>query len=373
MRDYIVCLFVLFFFCNCRHESKFAEIKNPVRRDTLQSLYTETFPLENIQASYVGNLFLKDKSIYFVDSKFCWIFEFDEEGKLKKRSLGQGNGPSELPTGMIDGFACLEDGSRFFVGPSNDCYVFDKHNQLKSKYVMQHRRLKDGEKMNYEDPSVYTLYYVNMIMKNHGDYLYYTVMLDHPLYNFMTSPEEYFKKAHILRKMNVHTGESEAVVGNYPEVYQKDPSLKHLNFVYYDIDKSGNFYITYEGASTIYTFDSNFQPLSAFGYAGRNMAHKEVVFHSIEDFQKGYMKNHEERGLYTGIEYIDETGVLFRTYQRGEGQDKDGLQIYKDRVLIGDVDVPKNFKILGYIPPYYYGTEGIDEENETILIQRFKL
>ena len=33
--------------------------------------------------------------------------------------------------------------------------------------------------------------------------------------------------------------------------------------------------------------------------------------------------------------------MLFRSYQKGDVADVDGLQIYRDGVLVGDVDVPK--------------------------------
>ncbi len=332
----------------------------------------QCIPLEHVGSSYVGTLSLTDKSVLFVDSRFCWIFEFALDGTLKQRYLGQGNGPTELAAGMIDGYAYLQDGSHFIVGPQNDCYVFDDNFNLKSQYVLQRENKRTNE-VEPENPDSYTLSYYNMGIKNFGNNLYTSVMLDHPTYNFIVSPKKYFGNAHILMEIDLQTGKLNAVKGNYPDRYLTDPSLRHLNFVFYDIDKSGNFYLTYEADSTIYTFDSNFKPLAAFGYAGKDMVKKEAVFHSLKEFRKGYEKNKQERGIYTDLQYIDETGVLFRSYQKGEGRLADGLQIYKDKVLIGDVDVPKNFKILGYILPYYYAWNGIDEENEKVVVYRFRL
>ncbi len=40
------------------------------------------------------------------------------------------------------------------------------------------------------------------------------------------------------------------------------------------------------------------------------------------------------------VEYVDETGLLFRSYRKGGGSATDGLQVYRDGVLVGDVDVP---------------------------------
>jgi len=41
--------------------------------------------------------------------------------------------------------------------------------------------------------------------------------------------------------------------------------------------------------------------------------------------------------------------------------------------LIADVDMPKNFKIAGYIKPYYYSQAIIDEEKEEMTVFKFKL
>lgn len=369
MKIFII-IFVAFIVNACQYEAqKFAGIKNYPKEDILQEIDMISLPLETVGSSYVGQLSVTDESILFIDSRFCWVFEFTPEGELKKRYLGQGNGPSELPAGMIDGYAYLQDGSHFFIGPGSNCYIYDENFKLKSRYILKYKK----GAVNPEQPDTYTLYYFNMCMKDYNDHLYCTVMLDDPIYNFILSPKEYFKNVHVLMSINLQTGELEAVKGNYPDIYQKDPSLRHLNFIAYDIDKSGNFNLTYEGDSIIYVFDSEFRPVTAFGYAGKDMVKKEAVFHSLEEFREGYAQNRRERGIYTGLKYVDETGVLFRSYQKGEGKDTDGLQIYKNNVLIGDVEVPKNFKVLGYIPPYYYGSDGINEENESIFIQRFQL
>lgn len=65
--------------------------------------------------------------------------------------------------------------------------------------------------------------------------------------------------------------------------------------------------------------------------------------------------------------------MLFRSYQKGIGCASDGLQIYQDGILIGDVDVPKGLKIMGYVKPYYYSYVLPNEEKEKLYLYRFKL
>jgi hypothetical protein len=49
------------------------------------------------------------------------------------------------------------------------------------------------------------------------------------------------------------------------------------------------------------------------------------------------------------------------------------LQVYMDDVLIADVDVPVNFRVSGFIAPYYYSNSFSNEDTEEIKLYRFML
>lgn len=55
--------------------------------------------------------------------------------------------------------------------------------------------------------------------------------------------------------------------------------------------------------------------------------------------------------------------------------EKDGLQIYKEGKLIADVSVPTNFRVMGYMAPYYYSyiIPNMDEEDNSLMLYRFRL
>jgi hypothetical protein len=369
----IICLFFLLTGFSCQNDSRkgvFASVKNEPPVNTIEELYLHAFMLEPIESSYVGDLLLSNNHIYFVDTKFCWVFQFDTSGVFRERFLGQGSGPVEIATGRIEGYAYLANDYTFYVGAGNDCYLFDENFNIKNSFI-----INKGNKENpsYDASWIYTLCYQNLIMRSYKDYLYYTIVSEYPSYNFIDSPKDYFQEAHILSKLNLTTGVVERVIGNYPDIYLKNKSLKQLSLVNFDIDHTGNFYISYEGDSLIYVFDEQFLPLTTYGYSGKRMEDKPKVFNTFDTFRKGYAQNRQERGYYTGIDYIDDTKTLFRTYRRGNDNVSDGLQIYKDGMLIGDIDVPAGFKILGYIAPYYYASKGIDEDNEAITIFRFTI
>ena len=374
MKNIKLFLFTLFLFLvyGCSKWStvyNFAPIQKYPKSISINSIKLEELELESIISSYVGKLFINNENIGFVDQRFCWVFMFDKDGMFIERHLGQGHGPMEIETGVIEGYALLNDGSYFFIGRSTDGHIFDEQFQRKETFIINRNANKNVK--GYEQPYFYTICYENLIMKNYGDYLYYNLFLAHPKYNFL-SASDYHKKAHIISKLNLQTGVMEQVLGHYPEIYAKDKSLRQLSFVNFDMDSNGNFYVSYEADSLIYTFDKDFSPLTTFGYRGSNMVDRRLIFNTIDEYNENYMQNRRERGMYNGLNYIDETGLLLRTYQKGSGTGG-GLQIYKQSVLIGDVDVPDGFKIIGYIAPYYYASCGIDEDNERIVLQRFKL
>ena len=74
---------------------------------------------------------------------------------------------------------------------------------------------------------------------------------------------------------------------------------------------------------------------------------------------------------YSSIKKVGE--YIFRTYKTGNEADPDRMQIYRDRTLAGDVKVPKDLTMMGYIAPYYYSRIIADEEKETLTIYRFTL
>ena len=76
--------------------------------------------------------------------------------------------------------------------------------------------------------------------------------------------------------------------------------------------------------------------------------------------------------LMPSFRRMNRTAILMVS-QKGGSQSTDGLQIYKDGVLLGDINVPKGLKVMGYVSPYYYSYVIADEEREIMYMYRFKL
>lgn len=361
---------------NNKSKNYFIAPVNNNRNVIYDSIKLDTISFQSIESSYIGFIRIVSNSIYFIDKRFGWIFEFDDKGGLQNRYLGIGNGPSELNTSIIDGYEYLSDGRHIFIGAGNDCHIF-KRNFIKEKSYIMEKRFKRANlnKNEYSPdmPEIYTLSYEKLTIRNHGNSLFFSVISEHPAFNFIRTPKKYFKDCRVIAQMNLSDGEITNMLGRYSPVYMDNPSFKQISLTSFDISKKGEFYVQQEADSLIYIYDQNYVIKESFGFQGKNMKMPTKVLANIDDFQRYYKEERQKNGFYNWVELIDETGVLFRSYKKSEDSSFDGLQIYKNKTLIADVEVPKGFKVVGYIPPFYYSNEYIDEENEKINIYKFKL
>ena len=142
--------------------------------------------------------------------------------------------------------------------------------------------------------------------------------------------------------------------------------------VIFDIDNKGDFYVSYEADTLIYVYDHDYKPITSFGYSGIDLDTEYMIIEDFETSRKNYRNMRNTKGFYKWLEY-DSSGLIFRSYSKGENNIADGLQIYKDYTLIGDVEVPKGFRVAGKIDNYFYSYIIIDEEKSNMRIYRFEL
>lgn len=369
--------FIILLSCNEQNVSDLYDVPATSKKAiVIEELMLDSLSLDKIESSYLGFLRIIDDSLFFIDNRFCWIFSFDTSGSFFNRYLGQGKGPNELPTGIIDAYVNLEENQHMFIGSSWDCHLYNNDWERKKSYTInwQIKHSKDEMLRNPEPamPGLYSLMWDKLRVKSFKDHVYLPIESQHPTFNMVVS-ENYFKNARVLAKMNYKTGVVEELLGKRSPVYQEYKNLGHFSYFSYDIDTEGNFYLSFEPDSLIYKFDQDFEPLKTFGFAGREMKTKYTETKLIEQFKKLFHSERQTHGYYTWIEYVDETDLLFRAYQKGVHAATDGLQIYQDGLLIADVNVPKGMYIEGYIEPWYYSNAIIDEMDESMKVYRFKI
>lgn len=368
MKKYIIIISLLILF-SCSDNSNGVVWKLNCNKDIkISDIVVDTIKMDKINSSCVGETIVKSDSIYFIDKRFCWVFSFDMNGKLGRRYLGKGSGPSEINTGIIDGYSQLTNGGYLFVGAGNDCHLFSENFERKSSYTLNKgdRNKKD---IDLSDFSIYTLMYPKLIFREYNGYVYFNQYCEHPSFDFTVNKDSY-RDSRLLSRMDIRTGNVDSMYGRYPNLYS-ERELNQFSFFSFDISKTGDFYCCFEADSLIYKYDKNFNPLYAFGYAGREMNTDYLEINSYESLKKNYSAEREKKSYYDWIEYIDELDLVFRTYKRESKYD--GLQIYNNSILIADLNVPKGFRVSGYIKPYIYSNVKVDEESEEMEVYRFKM
>ncbi len=372
------CFFLILLIGCSRHEEmsfeEYFDIKPTTNKNILvDRIKLDTVDFETINSSFSGQLQINNGLLYFIDSRFCWVFVFDPNGHLLYRELGQGRGPNEVPVKSIDAFSFLPDGQKIILGSTSDYYLIDKNWEIDSKNRFN-ITYNNTNRENPEEPATYTFDYENLFIRSDSKgHIYIPIYGESKLFNPFS--RRYYTEGRILLKVDYRNNKIKEVVGRRSPRYLDYKYLGHHAFFHYDIDSNDNFYVSHEIDSLIYVYNHSFKPLKALGFKGKNMNtdYKELATLDAKQFRNLYFNDKPKRGYYTWIKYFDEKNLLFRSYKTNPDTSCDGLQIYRNNTLIADVAVPKNFNVIGYIKPYFYSNAQIDEMNEIIKVYRFEL
>ena len=369
---------------NPAYSSFFAGEISGNKKIEMNKISIDTITLTNVNTSYLGFSAISGDSIYLIDKLFCWVYILDLDGQLITRKLGQGAGPKELDLKFVDSFCFLHDGRKLFVGSSLDLHLYDKNWNRIAKKVIDWRgeyTYTDIYQIDSPDPAEISLYgfeYEKFKIINsfkHPDVVLVPIYSEHKDFNAFVS-EDYYKKGRIMASIDIRKAKVVGLNGRRPPVYLENKYLGHHSFYSFTLTSEDEIFITHEIDSLIYMYDYDFNLLRKFGYAGRNMNANYTPLTTNFDINKIrhlYFADKPQKGYYEELFYDEANTLLFRSYKKGNKQKVDGLQIYRENVLIADVDVPKEFVILGYIKPYYFSKAIFDEEREQIVIYRFKI
>jgi len=344
-----------------------------VEKKAIFAVELDTIFLDSVPTSFVVESNIHAGKIYLLDKLFCTLYQFDQEGRYQKRYLGQGRAKNETTIGRVATHAFVGD-HLFLLDNSGGYHLYDKDFCLKDYFrLIYDKNWEPGE--IYETPSAYTQRYNDIVCRTFHESVFFNVHLAHPQYNFVTTTKEHLENNANIQEINLKKEDFGRLLAiGYPDSYKHDSDKKAVfSSVVFDIDRQGNFYLTYEADSSVYVYDKDFQMKQCYGFSGRDMDLNYMKTATPREVGQYYREERNTKGFYNWLEYIDETNVLFRSYQKGINCMSDGLQVYQDGVLTGDLDVPRGLKIMGFIAPYYYSYVLPDEENEKLYLYRFKL
>jgi len=328
--------------------------------------------------SGVGSFLIYRDTLVFIDELYSTLYLFDENFNEVDRRFGRGNGPSEV-SGRIVGFAA-KGGRLIVLGPSYDYYVLD----IGSGEVMQRGLLRfddesqnnPNEVMNNPRPEYKEIYEVDypglQLQFLNDDEVIFNITTSHPLFNAF-SHREFYESARVLAVLDIVSGRLSEIYGRMSPIYQSWRFLPYLSSVKLGGGDENGFFLGFEADTLVYFFSAPDELQFAFGNAGRRMKTDYEQVEGTEDYVQYYKELRPKYGFYTFLKHFPELDLLFRGYRRSESEEVDGLQIYHGNVLIGDVDVPKGFSVIGFRNNMFYGEikseEGLSSEEMPVLVE----
>jgi len=337
------------------------------------ALELDSIQLEQIPTSFSGKLSVIKNNLYFVDDRLCWVFKFSNSGKYVCKYIGQGKGPNELPLKFVEFSSPTTDGGYFFIGPSWDCFHFDKNFKRIDDYEINWHSKHFGTPIQPDTTMMdgYSLAYYFGEIKIYNNKVYLPLLSLQPSFN-PTIPS-YSKQARILALMDLENGYVEKTFGRLSQLFTTKKNIAPFSFAIFDLGPAEKILISYPPDSLIYVSDINFNISKIFGFEGRGIDKNYNTADSISEFIKNLQLQKKEKGYYRSVRFLPERLLLFRSYQKSGKAMNDGLQIYQSDTLIADLDVPLGFNVEGYITPYFYSNAFIDEDKGVIKVYKFRL
>ncbi|MBE6336975.1 MAG: hypothetical protein E7066_09935 [Lentimicrobiaceae bacterium] len=329
-----------------------------------------------IISSKYGRIGQHKDSLYFLDKYNSFLYYIDTSGISTERLLGIGNSSSEINCGPISTHTFTRRGELIIFGSSDDIYIYSS--ELRHKKDASFRLKRDRNKMapevekNPDDFETYTFPRF-IVCRTFGDKVYINNNSTAHGFNYFETPDKYAQSCRIITEYDIPNKKIGRLLGNgLPEMYKgsSDKNYVFSEFTF-DIDEKGNFYIAFLADSLIYKFNKDFKPATAFGYKGKDMDTDYISITKPKDIYQKANEQYNTKGWYTWIEYIPEKNWLCRSYHKGDSHNYDGLQIYKDNILIADINVPVGFRPIGYIHPYLYSDAVV--ENDKLLFYKIKI
>lgn len=338
---------------------------------------TDTLLIDTtMQTTFEGKMGVYRQQLYFVDNLLCTIHFLDSTGQVVSKALGVGHSASETTVGQIYAHTFLDNGYLCLLGVSDDVHLFDTafRADRANSYRKARKSYQWGDKIGYDQFELYGMG-APVVCRSYRNAVFTNNRAEDPTFNYFQTPDIFVREYRNITEQRLDKKETGRLLGRgMPAVYRGKSDTHYLfSSTFFDLDENGNFYVVYMADSLIYKYDKNYRPLYSFGFEGRAMDKDYIPILNVEDIHGKGIAQYKTKGYYTWIEYIDELGYVLRSYAKGEKEQTDGLQIYRDRTLLADVDVPKGFRPAGYMAPYVFSDAVVDEENGRLYVYRMKI
>lgn len=377
----ILILFILFFSCEEKKTTS-NEYYNEFEKKKKEKLLIHKITLEidtikidnNIETSYNGNFTICENSLVFNDVFFGYLFHFDKNLNILSKNFGIGNQSNELKgVEYIIYSGCT---NKFYVLSSKTGIIavinskFHKEKEFKINFNI--KRSKEeviNEPLPYLMDSYELDYGYDGILKVFDEHhLAIAITSSHPKFNGYFNSDFYYKNSRVIALINIEKEYIDRLIGRRPLIFLKKqlPNYDHFN---YEINNS-SLYLNFYPESSIYKIDKEEDVVqSAFGIQGSEMKTGYITTNSYKEAYKREFEDYNNYNFYNSL-YIDEN-LIFRGYTKSNLK-IDGLQIYKNEVLIANLNFPKGYKIIGKIDNAYYASKMDIKKREDMHLLKLK-
>ena len=364
---FTICL-ILF---GCKEKVSVWEPCRKSNRDiSISMLPMEKVILDSVHTSFTGfSGVYCDSKVFFYDKYFGFLFLFNPDGSFSQKILGYGRGPSEVIISSAVGGAVDKSGNLCLIGSTMDFETFDSKNRRTTYVRFPYQPDEIADPSNFYNYSFSTS---NLQIRFHQKELFVNLQSQRPDYNHFDNQSDYLNTSYRVGVVNPATKSARMIVKGFPPLYM-DSASKYVSFDLVNIEIQGsNLLVNFEADSTIYrcTFDG--VPQDSFGAAGRDMDLDYLETKGMnEQAFRNYSLNRNTKGGYGKIVAAGE--YVFRSYTRGIYATMDGLQIYKNSILIGDVDVPRGFNVAGKLGSIFCSEIFTDVDAGEMFFYRFQM
>lgn len=346
-RWYFILIVVFFGQCtSARKDETITTLSN--NDDSFKSILIDTVIVQPETFSGVGFFEMNQDTILFYDKMFGTVSKFDVDGNYHGRSLGMGNGPAEIPSIVhaIEG----SNGTHILLEKTWVYDVFSANWQkLKRKTINWNETASLQEMESNPTGDMQGIYEIEYQTKpkawGHHEIII-GITTDHPKFNSYFT-DSYYQDSRVFAVVDIRTGIVLDMFGRRSNVFLQKKYIPNFDVVHFDIDAE-HILATFEADSLVYVIDRKGNVTASFGRRGRDMNTEYALTSSFDDAEAQIVRDRKQYGYYTDVKYLPEAGLVVRSYQRGSHVRYDGLQVYRDKELVGDFDVPKGTRVIGY-------------------------
>jgi len=302
-----------------------------------------------------GDYFMIDSIISFADRNYARVYNYDcRSGELLSHHFGLGMGPNELNKFSL-ATPVKNDSSVFIIDGNLEVHFYNKNKCVLDKKGMMDFGWVNRYTGEYELPQVYNFMLMSDLGANVYKYHDNLVVPIQPITRYACEDglitRAHYEKSHILGLLDVNTMKITEVFGHYPSSFL-DKSMPQFNFFSYFI-QDDLFYVNFPTDSLIYVYKYPDQLKYVFGYECEEVNRNYTTSNKIN---KEIYKDFVNCGMNTGIYHFPELKYICRTYMKDMTNRIGGMQIYNYSYdLIAEIEVPPNFKLLGYFDSCFYG------------------